>query len=703
MQIRPIAPGSTVGAGRGEAVICIAPRGEKDDLAECLRRVLAHTPGDVTVLLCGHGERAGAPDTLAVLEQAGARAAEPLELATTGLAASIDAALTASAPADLILLSARCLVAEGWFDGLRAAAHSDSTVATVTPLGGGGVTSIGVPELLEASNFDAAAAAVRASSPRLRPRLPAAGGHCTYIRRSALELVAGFDSDRPAPPVAGPEFSQRCVGAGLAHVAADDVLVFVPGEHRDDREDAHDPGRDPRLARSVGVARRSLTRFTVLIDARNLTGPVNGSQLHVLELIAAIARSGQARTTALLPSDLGEHARLVLEALPEVELIASPATVLPGPRADVAHRPFQVWRAADLNFLAQSADRLVITHQDLISYRNPSYFSSSDAWEEYRELTRRALAAADRVLFFSAHVRDDAFAEELVEAHRATVVPIGVDHHLTARDLKPIAPAGAGRFGGVESMVCIGADYRHKNRLFALRLVTELQRRHGWDGRLILAGPHMPLGSSAADEERLLRQDQRLSDAVVDLGVVSEAEKAWLLGHVRLVLSPSVHEGFGLVPFEAADHDVPCLWAPGTALSEILPDAAAGIVPWDVAAGADRALALMRDEQARASSLAAVREAGSTLRWDVTADRLIEVYRATSSEPAAPAGAYERRGGLMRGGLSDDALRLLGPDGLLPGRFERPLLALAAHPKFGTPVFRAIEAGYRASQRWRRP
>ena len=43
----------------------------------------------------------------------------------------------------------------------------------------------------------------------------------------------------------------------------------------------------------------------------------------------------------------------------------------------------------------------------------------------------------------------------------------------------------------------------------------------------------------------------------------------------------------GLVPFEAAAHRVPCLWAPGTSLSELLPDEAAGIVPWNDAQTAE--------------------------------------------------------------------------------------------------------------------
>jgi glycosyltransferase involved in cell wall biosynthesis len=677
--IRPIPPGSTIGAGRNEAVVCIAANAAADGLAESLRSVLAHTPREVPILLCGDVDP---PQALGRLEEAAGRQA--------GVVASTDAALAVSAPADVIMLSADCLVAEGWLDGLREAAYADSTVATATPLSSrGGLTSIGLPQPSDASSLDTAAAAVRASSLRLRPRLPAAGRHCTYVRRSAIELIGGYDS----------EFSQRCLAAGLAHVAADDVLVFVH-DGTGGAGNAVDRDLYPRLARSVSVARRSLTGLAVLIDARVLTGPVNGSHLHVLELIAALARSGQAQVTALLPSDVSDHARAVLETLPEVKLTTAAKMA---PRADIAHRPFQISSPADLNVLAQLADRLVITHQDLISYHNPSYSSSSETWEGYRELTRRALAAADRVLFFSAHARDDALAEELVEPHRASVVHIGVDHQVSSRAGKAVAPLGSERLReGAERMLCIGTDYRHKNRVFALRLVTELQRRHGWDGQLVLAGPHMRYGSSAAEEERRLGQDQRLRDAVVNVGAVSEAEKEWLFGHVSLVLYPSVHEGFGLVPFEAAEHGLPCLWAAGTSLSEILPDAAAGITPWDAADAADRALALMRDEQARAGNLEAVRDAGAALRWDIAAHRLIEVYRATCAEPATPAGAYERREGLMRGGLSEDAMRLVGPDGLLPRRLERALLALASHPRLATPVFRAIEAGYRASQGWRR-
>ena len=45
----------------------------------------------------------------------------------------------------------------------------------------------------------------------------------------------------------------------------------------------------------------------------------------------------------------------------------------------------------------------MITHQDLIAYRNPGYFPGYPQWERYQRLTRRALALADYVVFFSHH------------------------------------------------------------------------------------------------------------------------------------------------------------------------------------------------------------------------------------------------------------------------------------------------------------
>jgi glycosyltransferase involved in cell wall biosynthesis len=678
-----VEPVESIGATRGGVVVCIAAGGQSERLDRCVRSVLRHTMKPVPIVLYGDLGSEQPVDGVS-------RPDRPI-----ALRADVNAALAAAAPADVVLLSSDCVVAAGWLDGLSDAAYADGRVATATALtSGAGPASVALPAQ---SPFEDAAAAVRAASPRIRPRLRVAGAHCTYIRRSALELVEGFDDVG--------RFSVRCLASGLCHALADDVLVLAIGAPvaPANGSPAFERLSGGSLERSLGAARRVLQGLSIVIDARILSGPMDGTKLHVLELIAAVARPRGSRVRAIVTADLDSDTRALLEAVPGVEPTTVSAALGTGLRADVVHRPFQIDSPADLAFLAQLADRLVITQQDLIAYHNPSYFRSAEAWEGYRSLTSRALAAADRVVFFSAHVRDDALAEDLVEPDRATVVRIGVDHTVTRLiGDSPSRPAGAQRLApGAEVMLCIGTDYRHKNRIFALRLLRELQRKHDWGGRLVFAGSAVPFGSSSPDEQRLLDEQPALRDAVMNLGEVSEAEKEWLLRRASLVLYPTVYEGFGLVPFEAADHGVPCLWAKGTSLAELLPDSAAGIVPWDASASADCALALIRDQHARARNIAAVRDAAARLRWDATGERLIEVYRETCDAPPGPASLRERSEGLMHRGLSEDAVRLLGPDGALPRELERPLLALANRPKLRAPVFGAIKAGYRLSQRWR--
>ncbi len=651
---------------------------------ESVRRVLAHSPAEVTALVYGSRANAAMPSVLDRLDEA-----DRLTLLEAGRTVTLADAAAAAAPADVIALGSGCVVSAGGLARMTQAATAEAEIATASAVSAGRIA----PDATDAPAewLDDAAARVAAAAVRNRPRVLAPEGGCVYVRRSALELVGGRDlEDLDA-------FGARCLQRGLCHVLADDVLVLertgTPGETL---------AATGPVGRAQGAARRALRGLSVLIDARSLVGPLNGTRRHVTELIGAVARTGEARVSALVPDRLDADTRAALERNPGVTLVAaadagrSPAAV----RADLVHRPHQIGAPADLAVLAGLADRLVVTHQDLISFHDPGYFPSGAAWRGYRDITRRALAAADRVVFFSEHARSDALAEELVDASRADVVHLGVDHAVAATSPEPSCPAGAGSVGAeAELMLCLGSDFTHKNRVFALEVVEELQRRHQWSGRLVLAGPHVRHGSSRDEERALLAQSPRLADAVVGLGEVTDAEKAWLLGRASLVLYPTVHEGFGLIPFEAAAAGVPCLWAAGTALRELLPETAAQIVVWDAAATADRALALMRDEAARRANLAAIEGAAGALRWAATGLRLVEVYRAACDGPMTPAGALERGSGVMRGGLSEDAMRLVGPAGLLPEDLERPLLALLARPRLAAPLLAAIKRGYRVLQR----
>jgi hypothetical protein len=175
-------------------------------------------------------------------------------------------------------------------------------------------------------------------------------------------------------------------------------------------------------------------------------------------------------------------------------------------------------------------------------------------------------------------------------------------------------------------LVMIGADYLHKNRLFALELVDELRRRHGWGGLLVLAGAHVAHGSSAAAEASLLRGTPELAAHVLDLGPVTEGEKRWLLENGQALLCPSTFEGFGLTPLEAAAAGIPCVYAATTSLTEVVGPEAATIVAWDGPASADAAVLLLTPGAQRDRHLAWLQRALSRYDWGSVVDQLCKVY-----------------------------------------------------------------------------
>ena len=740
MRVQWIEPGASIGARRGEAVVAIPVYGAHEHFVACLRSVLTNTPDGVAILICDDAspDRRSEEFVRALAADGSAQGGELFYMCretNVGFPANVNDAMSAAAPADVVVLNSDCMVAEGWLEGLRDAAFQDRRVATATALTNNG-TIVSVPgprpsaTLPEGWTLDEAAAAIRSRSLKIRPRLPTAIGHCVLIRRDAIELAGDFDLSFSPGYGEEVDFSQRCLQRGLCHVLADDVFVFHHGGASLTADGARNPVQEQHeqmiaarypyyhaavaeleremvgpLRRAVGAARRALRGLSVIIDARTLGGAMTGTQLQVLEVIGALARSEQAHLAVVLPERPADYVEPLLGRLGNVRLVSrDDCEDGKVPLADVVHRPYQVANEGDVDFLVTLGERLVVTNQDLISYHNPSYFPSFAAWAAYRRLTRRALAVADHVVFVSNHARHEALDEELVEPGRASVVHNGVDHSLFA----PAAVATPPRaMSGVpeesQLILCLGTNFKHKNRVFALRLLEQLQLRHHWDGYLVLAGPSVAHGGSTGDEAEFLALRPGLARSVIDIAAVTEAEKAWLYRRSQLVLYPSTYEGFGLIPFEAAEYDDPCLWAAVTSMAEVLPDRSdLQLVPWDPEASADRAAAMLTDTALRTQAIEAIRQAAGRFTWDAAAAKLIEIYDRACDSPATPGRGVERQHGFMSGVLSEDAMALVGPAGVLPADVERPLLALATHPQVGEPMFRAIKFGYRATYAWKR-
>jgi hypothetical protein len=284
------------------------------------------------------------------------------------------------------------------------------------------------------------------------------------------------------------------------------------------------------LARSLSAASIALNGLSVTIDGRILTRFVTGTQLQTLELISALSEQGIAHLRIVVPWDLGDYALGILEKLRGIEVLPVDEITDATDRTDVIHRPYQVSSTNDLPLLSQLGERLVITHLDLISYFNPDYHATFERWWDYRELTKLVLATADQVVFISRHTVEAAIAEGLVDQERASVAYVGTDHRFSEVVTETRRPQTLEHLNSDPFLLCLGTDFRHKNRHFALRLLNALRERHRWNGALVLAGAHVPIGSSAGEEARYVAARPELAE-------------------VRLALPNQHHLELDLAPF----------------------------------------------------------------------------------------------------------------------------------------------------------
>jgi len=701
-----------------EPAVCVIASGPLDALATTLRAVLRSIP-DGTPVVVAEPKGIDAPlrELLDALDA-------PVERVSGGsLTAALDAALDSLAPADVAVVQG-CAVHAGWLEGLARAARARDTTATA------GALVAGDPRLppngLQPSQGDGA---MRGATLRRHrddgppPRLSAPGSRCAYLRRQAIELTGKLDTSLTVAS-AMLDLGERCTQAGLGHVLAQDVLVDpIPPVQATGLEPAltarhptlasrlETEHADAALTRAVARADAAIDGLAVTLDGRVLTrGAVSGTRVQTLELALALARLDGVRVRLLVPPDLDPVARERLDATP-VKRLETEAAAGTAPTA-VVHRPFQMTSAEDLVQLRHLGERLVITQQDLIGYDVPHYSPSPESWADYRRLTRDALLASDAVTFFSAHARAAAVEAGCVDPARAHVVRLGTDH--VAPAASPCRPAGLDD-DARPFLLVLGADYRHKNRVFAVRVLESLVEVHGWDGRLVLAGPHVAYGGSAGDEAALALAEPDLAARVHELGPVSEEDKAWLYRRATVVLYPTTYEGFGLVPFEAAAAGTPCAWAPVTALSEMLPVSAAVIVPWDAEATAARIAPLLVPGVAREAAIEAVQAAGRELTWKRTAEGTLAAYWAAMRAPlrleqlaAQDALAADARRAHFEGlhaGLVDSigptGLSLVGPEGHLPPDVQRTLAALARRPATRRALFAFLTALRRRHRRRR--
>ncbi|GIV85821.1 MAG: glycosyl transferase family 1 [Candidatus Roseilinea sp.] len=278
--------------------------------------------------------------------------------------------------------------------------------------------------------------------------------------------------------------------------------------------------------------------------------------------------------------------------------------------------PYTVLHSPDF-ITCRGRFRKVITIHDLYFMEHPEVMSADGA--RYYSRIRWSASAADRIIAVSCFTRQDilrlipeAASEKVIVVYEAAGRAPKVESGAVAHSAPPTPHF---RF-----ILFVGTLEPRKNLSTLLRALARLPS----EVRLVIVGAPGWRDEALGDAARELGVAER----VEFVGWVSEDKLDALYRQARLLVMPSLSEGFGLPVLEAMSRGTPVVCSNAGALPEIVADAALLHSPTDDAELARHILALWADDALHAEYARRGLARARDFSWARAAQETLEVYRA---------------------------------------------------------------------------
>jgi len=187
---------------------------------------------------------------------------------------------------------------------------------------------------------------------------------------------------------------------------------------------------------------------------------------------------------------------------------------------------------------------------------------------------------------------------------------------------------------GVPKMPQIRAERRQKNLIASVGRVKKYKSiDHFVEAVLLVKSKRkveaIIVGDGDAKDE-LVNLSHRLGVEITFTGFVSEEEKYRIYSRARVVVQPSIKEGWGLTAIEAQSCSTPVVCADSPGLREVVADSKTGFLyPYgDIDALANRVIELLDDEAKWQTFSRAAKEWVNNFSWDNAAEKIENILRA---------------------------------------------------------------------------
>jgi glycosyltransferase involved in cell wall biosynthesis len=287
---------------------------------------------------------------------------------------------------------------------------------------------------------------------------------------------------------------------------------------------------------------------------------------------------------------------------------------LSGRELDISHSPHPL-------ILPSRRARTLVTIHDLFFLRHPE-LTAAEIRRDYTSLVLDHARRADAILTVSEATAVDIEKELGLDREKIEVVHNAVDFESLVprpdkeRQIALLYDLPA-RF-----IVFVGTLEPRKNLPRLLDAIGLLVDR-GWEGNLVL------VGGSGMDEDKIdeIVERRRIGSRVLKLGYVPPEHLPTIYRRARVLVNPSLWEGFGLPPLEAMACEVPIVVSDIPAHREVAGDAARYVEASSPESIADGIEQVWSNEKVRQRLKETGARRAERFTWEETARKTLALYQ----------------------------------------------------------------------------
>lgn len=300
------------------------------------------------------------------------------------------------------------------------------------------------------------------------------------------------------------------------------------------------------------------------------------------------------------------------------------ATRIADLKLDIVHFPATT---IDIPYPLPSGQKVVLTFFDMQQEFYPQFFSDE-------ELARRALIYRSSVDRSQVVIAPTIFtAQSLQEKYgvpldRLRVVYCGVSERFMQVKNPAMLESVRARYGLPTKFLFYPANpWPHKNHLRLLQALNLMREKHGVECALVTTGR---VSQEKVSVQELAAQAGYPSHLVYDLGFVPETDMPALYSLARLMVFPSLFEGFGIPILEAMASGCPVVCSNTTSLPELGGNAVRYTDPSSVESIAEGIFEVWNNHEQRAALVSRGLECVKKFSWQKAVQQTLAVYEETA-------------------------------------------------------------------------